>query len=86
MGSHVDPKVTSCCAREVALCANKGLLSAVNSHVDFQFGRSVTRVATLVAIVILLCIKMYLLHVKLVGHTDISLFLRVLQLTMFWVD
>ena len=69
----MDSKEISGCAREVALCANKGLLSTVKSHVSFQVGRSVTRVATLVAIVILLCIKMYLLHAKLVGHPEISL-------------
>ena len=39
VGSHVDSKVASCCARVVALCASKGLLSAVNSHVSFHVGR-----------------------------------------------
>ena len=56
MGSHMDPKIASLDAREVALCANKGLLSAVNHHVSFQAVRTVTRVATLVAIVFFLCI------------------------------
>ena len=69
----MDSNAVSSCARVVALCANKGLLSAVNSHVDFQVGRPVTRVATLVAIVILLCFKTNLFYVKLEGHLDISL-------------
>ena len=73
MSLHVDSKEISGCAREVALCANKGLLSTVKSHVSFQVGRSVTRVATLVAIVILLCFKTNLFYVKLEGHLDISL-------------
>ena len=75
MTSLVDSKVISSCARIVALYANKGLLSAVNSHVYFQLGRSFTRETTLVAIVIVLCIKMNLLDVKVVGHLDISLIL-----------
>ena len=42
VGSLVVSKIASCCARKVALCANKGLLPAVNQHVGFQAGRSVT--------------------------------------------
>ena len=40
-GSHVASKLASFFARVVALCTNKGFLFAVNSHVDFQAGRSV---------------------------------------------
>ena len=58
MGSHMGPKIASLVAREVALCASKGLLSAVNHHVYFQVVRPVTRVATLVAIVFFLFIGM----------------------------
>ena len=54
----MDYKDIRYCARVVALCTNKGLLSAVNQHVGFQLGRSVTRVATLVAIVFFRCIGM----------------------------
>ena len=57
------------------MIAMKGLLSAVNSHVDFQVRRSVTRIATLVAIVTFLCIMMKIVDLKLVGHLDIFLFL-----------
>ena len=46
------------CARVVALLTNKGLLSAVNSKVDFQLVWSVTRIAAVVAVVIFLCIRM----------------------------
>ena len=58
MGSHVDSKIASCCARVVALCTNKRLLSPVNHHVGFQLGRSVERIATLFAFVIFLDIRM----------------------------
>ena len=73
MGSHVGSKVASLVARVCALCTNKGLFSAVNQHVGFQIGRSVARIATLVALVILLCIKINLSCVRFVGHLDISL-------------
>ena len=73
MGSHVDSKVVSSCASVVAMCTNKRFLSAVNQHVSFQLGRSVARIATLVALVILLCIKINLSCVRFVGHLDISL-------------
>ena len=72
MSLHVDSKDISSCARVVALCANKRLLSAVNSHVDFQVRRSVTRIATLVAIVTFLCIMMKLVDFKLAGHLEIG--------------
>ena len=73
MGSHVDSKVVSSCARVVAMSTSKRFLSAVNQHVSFQLGRSVARIATLVALVILLCIKINLSCVRFVGHLDISL-------------
>ena len=81
MGSHVASKIVRCCARVVALCANKGLLSAVNSHVDFQLRRYITRMAALVALVIFLCIRREIIDIKLTGHLA---FWQVLWVTMFW--
>ena len=49
VGSHVGSKVASLFARVVALGTNKGLLSAVNSCVYFQLGRSVRSVTALLA-------------------------------------
>ena len=86
MGSHVCPKGISSCAREVALCANKGLLSAVNSHMGFQVGRCVAGVAALNAIVTFLCISVNFIHFHLAGHFEIFLFWRVLYVTMLWDD
>ena len=77
MGSHVDPKSASVVARVVALCANKGFLSAVNSHVDFQLGRSVTRKTALVALVTFLCLRRKIDDLKLAVHIDID-FLQLL--------
>ena len=34
--SHMDSDIASCCAKVVALCANKGLFSSVNAEVVFQ--------------------------------------------------
>ena len=82
MGSHVGSKSTSCRARVVAVCANKGLLSAVNSHVDFQLGSCITRVAALVAIVTFLSIMMKLAHFDIAGHFEIFLLWRVLYVRM----
>ena len=47
MGSLVASKVASYCAREVALCANKGLLSRMGSHVDFKGASLCARVVAL---------------------------------------
>ena len=55
--SHVDSKPASLIARVVALWTNKRFFSAVNSHVYFQVGRSAKRIATLVAIVSFLSVK-----------------------------
>ena len=74
MGSHVDLKSASVVARVVALCANKGFLSAVNSHVDFQLGRCVTRVAALLALVTFLCTRRNIVDFKLTGHLESTLF------------
>ena len=65
MSSHVDYKDIRYCARVVALCTNKGLLSAVNQHVGFQVGMSVRRVATLATIVIFLCSRR---DIVVLGH------------------
>ena len=79
MGSQVDSKATSCCAREVALCANKGLLSAVNQYMSFQEGRCVTREVAFVAIVFFLCIRMILVDF---GHL---VYQRVLRVSVFGI-
>ena len=73
MGSHVDSKIASCCARVVALRTNKGLLSAVNSLVSFQRGRRITRIAALLAIVIFICMRRKVDDFKLAGHVVIFL-------------
>ena len=65
MGSRMDSKGTSFIARIVELCTNERLLTAVNHHVGFQLGRSVERIATLVAFVIFLDIRMDLVDL---GH------------------
>ena len=70
MGSHVGSKSISCRARVVAVCANKGLLSAVNSHVDFQLGRCVTSIAALVAIVTFLSIRLKIVDIEFSGHVE----------------
>ena len=81
MGLHVVSQVASLCARVVALCTNKRFLSGMNSHVLFQIGRSVTRMAALVALVIFLCIRREIIDIKLTGHLA---FWQVLWVTMFW--
>ena len=76
MGSHVASKTGSCCARVVTLSTNKGLLSAVNSIVYFQLGRSVARIAALLATVTFLCNRMKIIDFKLAGHSKVSLLYR----------
>ena len=65
--SHVDSKPASLIARVVALWTNKRFLSAVNSHVGFQIGKFGTRVATLIAFVIFLYIRLDLVDF---GHLE----------------
>ena len=62
MGSDVPLEGSSCCAREFALFANKGLLSTVNQHVAFQMRSIVACVAALVATVGLLSMMLKHLH------------------------
>ena len=53
----MDSKGTSFIARIVELCTNKRLVSAVNHHVGFQLGRSVEKIATLLAFVFFIDIR-----------------------------
>ena len=69
----MDSKGVSCCARVVALCTNKRLLSAVNSHVSFQLGRRITIIAALLATVTPLCRRSKIVDFKLAGHLEMSL-------------
>ena len=64
---HVDSKTTSLIAGVVALWTNKRFLSAMNSHVGFQIGKFGTRVATLIAFVIFLYIRLDLVDF---GHLE----------------
>ena len=52
MGPHVSLEVTILSTGEVALFANKRLLSTVNQHVSFQMRNVDAFVATLIATVL----------------------------------
>ena len=54
----------------------------MNSHVDFQLGRSVTRKTTLVALVTFLFLRRKIDDLKLAVHIDID-FLQLLLVRMF---
>ena len=53
----MDSKGTSFIARIFELCTNKRLVSAVNHNMGFQLGRSVEKIATLLAFVFFIDIR-----------------------------